>query len=89
MVDHRSCPTAARSPSCTASPARTGCGRRWLPRFDPVGKNGLPIPQAAQSLVGMVTLSLDGTNVTIYTGSDRTNFTQTAIVLRWTRTDGT
>jgi hypothetical protein len=68
-------------------------GQDWLwvqmaQTWDPAGKAGLTVPSAGQSLANMITVGVDATNVTIQTGNNRSAFTQTVIVLRWTRTDG-
>lgn len=50
---------------------------------DPVGKNYIPIPYASPTLANNIELKVDATNVTIITGSNRTNFTITYIVLEY------
>ena len=45
--------------------------------------NYIPIPFASPTLVNNIELSVDATNVTITTGSDRTNFNQCYVVLEY------
>jgi hypothetical protein len=50
---------------------------------DPTGKNYIPIPYASPTLANNIELKVDATNVTITTGSNRTNFTVTYVVLEY------
>lgn len=50
---------------------------------DTTGKNYIPLPYASPTLANNIELKVDGTNVTIVTGSNRTNFTITYIVLEY------
>jgi hypothetical protein len=50
---------------------------------DTTGNNYIPIPYASPTLANNIEIKVDATNVTIITGSNRTNFTQTYIVLRY------
>jgi hypothetical protein len=49
---------------------------------DPNG-NYIPLPYASPTAVNNIELKVDGTNVTIITGSNRSNFTVTYIVLEY------
>jgi len=50
---------------------------------DPVGLNYIPIPFVSTVLAGNISITVDATNVNISTGSDRTSFTRTIIVLEY------
>ena len=50
---------------------------------DTTGMNYIPISYASPTLANNIEIKVDATNVTIITGSDRTNFTKTYIVLRY------
>lgn len=50
---------------------------------DPSGLNYIPLPYASPTLINNIELKLTGTNVTIITGSNRSNFTITYIVLEY------
>lgn len=50
---------------------------------DTAGKNYIPLPYASPTLINNIELKVDATNVTIITGSNRTNFTKTYIVLEY------
>ena len=50
---------------------------------DPVGFNYIPLPYASPTLVNNIELKVDATNVTVITGSNRTAFTTTYIVLEF------
>jgi len=50
---------------------------------DQAGKNYIPLPYASPTAADNIELKADGTNVTVITGSDRTNFTVTYIVLEY------
>lgn len=53
---------------------------------DPVGHNYIPIPYASPVLAENIAISVDGTNVTITTGNDRSNFIVTYILLKYLTT---
>lgn len=65
---------------CTAQTTFT---RIYAVANDTTGKNYIPIPYASPTLVNNIELKVDATNVTIITGSNRTNFTITYIVLEY------
>ena len=50
---------------------------------DTTGNNYIPLPYASPTLANNIELKVDNTNVTIITGSNRTNFTKTYIVLEY------
>jgi len=50
---------------------------------DPVGLNYIPIPYASPVLVNNIELNVDAVNVNIITGSNRTAFTITYVVLEY------
>jgi hypothetical protein len=50
---------------------------------DPTGFNYIQIPYASPTLASNIQLRMDNTNVYITTGSNRTNFTLTYIVIRY------
>lgn len=47
------------------------------------GKNYIPLPYASPTAANNIELKVDATNVTIITGSDRSNFTITYVVLEY------
>lgn len=53
---------------------------------DTAGRNYIPLPYASPTLVNNIELKVDATNVTIITGSNRTNFTETYLVLEYLQT---
>jgi len=53
---------------------------------DQTGFNYIPIPYASPTLANNIELRVDATNVYIITGSNRSNFTQTYIELRYLQT---
>ncbi len=57
--------------------------RIYAAASDQVGKNYIPIPYASPVLVNNIELNVDATNVNITTGSDRTAFTVTYVVLEY------
>src|ERR1700679_1134265 len=61
----------------------TSFTRIFATASDPIGFNYIPIPYASTTLINNVELSVDGTNVTITTGIDRTNFTTFIVVLEY------
>lgn len=50
---------------------------------DTTGKNYIPLPYASPTLANNVELKVDATNVTISTGSNRSNLTKTYIILEY------
>lgn len=66
--------------SCTAQTTFT---RIYATASDITGFNYIPIPYASPTLANNIELRVDATNVTITTGSNRTNFTKTYIVLEY------
>lgn len=50
---------------------------------DTTGNNYIPLPYASPTDANNIELQVDGTNVTIITGSNRSNFTITYIVLEY------
>lgn len=50
---------------------------------DPVGLFGITLPYASPILVNNIELYVDGTNVNVITGSNRSNFTICEVVLRY------
>jgi len=69
--------------TCTSTTTFT---RIYATSSDTSGKNYIPIPYASPTLANNIELKVDGTNVYIITGSNRTNFTQTYIVLEYMQT---
>lgn len=57
--------------------------RIYAASSDQVGLNYIPIPYASPTLVNNIELNVDATNVNITTGSNRTNFTITYVVLEY------
>lgn len=57
--------------------------RIYATASDQSGKNYIPIPYASATLVNNIELRVDATNVYIITGSNRSNFNQTYIVLEY------
>lgn len=52
---------------------------------DPTAVQFLPLPFSSPTLANNVSLEVDGTNVTITTGSNRSSFTATTVVLEYTK----
>jgi len=50
---------------------------------DPVGFNAIPLPYASSILANNIELNVGATNVNVITGSNRTNFTITYVVLEF------
>lgn len=50
---------------------------------DTAGSAYIPIPYASPTAANNIEISIDGTNVTITTGSDRTAFTTTYVILEY------
>lgn len=72
--------TIAHSLTCTAVTTFT---RIYGVANDTTGKNYIPLPYASPTLANNIELKVDATNVTIITGSNRTNFTKTYLVLEY------
>jgi hypothetical protein len=66
--------------TCTTSTTFT---RIYATASDQSGFNYIPIPYASATAANNIELRVDGTNVYIITDSNRTNFTQTYIVLEY------
>jgi len=65
---------------CTASTTFT---RIYATASDTTGLNYIPIPYASPTLANNIELKVDGTNVTIITGSNRSNFNVTYVILEY------
>jgi hypothetical protein len=65
---------------CTAATTFT---RIYATASDTAGKNYIPLPYASPTLANNIELKVDGTNISIITGSNRSNFTQTYIVVEY------
>ncbi|MFI5332572.1 MAG: hypothetical protein ACHQVS_00555 [Candidatus Babeliales bacterium] len=50
---------------------------------DTTGNNYIPLPYASPTLVNNIQLDVSATNVTVTTGSNRTNFNECKIILEW------
>lgn len=72
--------TMAHGITCTT---KTSFTRIYGCSTDPVGRNYIPLPYASPTLVNNIELKVDATNVTIITGSNRTAFTITYIILEY------
>ena len=72
--------TIAHGITCTAMTTFT---RIYGVANDQTGSNYIPLPYASPTLVNNIELRVDGTNVYIITGSNRTNFTNTYIILEY------
>jgi hypothetical protein len=66
--------------TCTGSTTFT---RIYAVANDTSGNNYIPIPYASPTAANNIELKVDATNVTIITGSNRSNFTITYIVLEY------
>jgi len=66
--------------TCTASTTFT---RIYAVANDTTGLNYIPIPYASTVLINNISLTVNATNVVIVTGSNRTNFTKTYIILEY------
>lgn len=62
-------------------------GTTWVNIYatatDPIGLTGIPIPYASPTLINNIEIKVDATNVTIITGSNRTNYTICNVVLEF------
>ena len=65
---------------CTANTTFT---RIYGAASDTSGKNYIPLPYASPTLVNNIELNLDGTNINIITGSNRTNFNVTYVIVEY------
>lgn len=72
--------TIAHNITCTGVTTFT---RIYGATNDTSGKNYIPLPYASPTLANNIELRVDATNVYIITGSNRTNFTQTYLVLEY------
>lgn len=75
--------TIAHGITCTA---KTTFTRIYGVANDLTGLNYIPLPFASPTDVDNIELKVDATNVTITTGSNRTNFTITYLVLEYLQT---
>jgi hypothetical protein len=57
--------------------------RIYATASDTAGRNYIPIPYASPTLVNNIELSVDAVNVTITTGSNRSNFNNCIVVLEY------
>lgn len=57
--------------------------RIYAESTDPVGLTGIPIPYASATSTDVIELNVDSANVNITTGSNRTNYTITQVVLEY------
>lgn len=64
----------------------TSFTRIYATATDPVALAYIPLPYASPVLARAIELSVDGTNVTITTGSDRTAFTICYVILEYLQT---
>jgi len=69
--------------TCTT---RTSFTRIYGASTDPVGLNYIPIPYASPTAANNIELKVDATNVTIITGSNRSAFTITYVILEYLQT---
>ncbi|HET6494504.1 MAG TPA: hypothetical protein VFH61_03955 [Thermoleophilia bacterium] len=53
--------------------------------YDPAANNRLPLPFAGTTLASMIALAVNGTNVRISTGTNRTAYTTTYVTLFYTK----
>lgn len=66
--------------------AATSFTRIYGAASDQTGFNYIPLPYASSILANNIELKVNATNVTVITGSNRTNFTVTYIVLEYLQT---
>lgn len=59
--------------------------RIYATASDPIGMNYIPIPYASPTDANNIELNVDATNVNIITGSNRTAFTTTYVVLEYVK----
>ena len=69
--------------TCTTNTTFT---RIYATGSDTTGFNYIPIPYASPTLANNIEIKLDNTNVYIITGSNRSNFNQTYIILEYLQT---
>jgi hypothetical protein len=62
---------------------KTTFTRIYATASDTTGREYIPIPYASATATDIIELSVDGTNVNITTGSDRTSFTVCYVVLEY------
>jgi len=72
--------TAAHGITVNSSTTLT---RAYASASDTTGNNYIPIPYASPTLVNNIELKVDGTNVTIITGSNRSAFTVCYVVVEY------
>lgn len=72
--------TQAHNITCTANTTIT---RFYGAASDTTGLNYLPLPYSSNTLIDNIELSMDSTNVTITTGSNRSNFNVTYIIIEF------
>lgn len=53
---------------------------------DPTAPEWIPLPYASSTAANNIELTVGGTNVTITTGSNRSNFTRSFVVIEWIQT---
>lgn len=75
--------TVAHGIVCTANTSFT---RIYATATDPVAFSYLPIPYVSLTLINGIELSVDGTNVSITTGIDRTSYTVVYVILEFLQT---
>jgi hypothetical protein len=75
--------SVAHGITCTSATTFT---RIYATASDTTGFNYIPIPYASPTLVNNIELKVDSTNVTIITGSNRTNFNICYVVLEFMQT---
>jgi len=85
VIDFGSLPnTAAKTvPHGLIMSSTTTITRLYAAASNPTGLVYIPIPYASPTLANNIELSVDVTNVTITTGSDRTAFTRCIVVLEY------
>lgn len=52
---------------------------------DPAGFTYIPLPYASPTLANNIELYADATNVNVITGSNRTNYTRSVIIIEWVK----
>lgn len=65
--------------------ANSNLTRLYGAATDPAAFTYIPLPYASPTLANNIELYLDGTNVNVITGSNRTNYTRSVVIIEWVK----
>ena len=77
--------TSKKLPHGIRMDANTKLTRLYGAATDPASRQFIPLPFASPTLANNVSLEANGTEIIVTTGSSRINFTQTSIVMEYTK----